>query len=332
MLKVTLKDVAKEAGVSEMTASRAFREHSDVADKTRERIIYVANNMGYVPNRVASILASKSSTIIPIVVPSLRNRVFLDIVSAAQEVISKAGYQMMLINSEYSQKKETEAVLAVLAWKPAALILTGTAHSEQTFKLIEKADFPVIEIMEIIDNPVDICVGFSHQDAGKDMGKYLTKKGYKSLAFCGCQMKQDIRGMMRYEGFKQEVIKTGLKEPVLINKEEKYIDLVEDGKLEQLALECLKYDCVYCNNDDTAIGLLLTLQRMGKRIPEDIAIAGFNNLEMGQLTSPSLTSSNSPRTEIGTLAAKLALDKIKGIEIESKINDLGCKLVTRNSA
>ena len=93
--------------------------------------------MGYVLNRIASMLASKTSTITPIIVPSLRNRVFLDIVAAAQEVISAEGYEMMLINTEYSQIKEIEAVKAVLAWKPAALILSGTSHLEATLKFLD---------------------------------------------------------------------------------------------------------------------------------------------------------------------------------------------------
>lgn len=329
---VTLKDVAIAVGVSEMTVSRAFRQHSDVADKTRARIVEMANKMGYVPNRIASMLASKTSTIIPIIVPSLRNRVFLDIVAAAQEVISADGYQMMLINTEYSQIKETEAVKAVLAWKPAALILSGTNHLEATLKLVENENFPIIEIMEISDQPIDICVGFSHHNAGMEMGRYLVSKGYESFAFYGCQIEHDTRGKQRFEGFRSEVLKAGLPEPNLNDINTKFVDLVDNNLLEELALKCLKYDCIYCNNDDLAIGILLTLQRLGKNVPEDLAIAGFNNLEMGQLTNPGLTTSSSPRSEIGTLAAQFALDKIKGVELESKINDLGCRLVPRGSA
>lgn len=329
---VTLKDVAIAVGVSEMTVSRAFRQHSDVADKTRARIVEMANEMGYVPNRIASMLASKTSTIIPIIVPSLRNRVFLDIVAAAQEVISADGYQMMLINTEYSQIKETEAVKAVLAWKPAALILSGTNHLEATLKLVENENFPIIEIMEISDQPIDICVGFSHHNAGREMGRYLVSKGYESFAFYGCQIEHDTRGKQRFEGFRSEVLKAGLPEPNLNDINTKFVDLVDNNLLEELALKCLEYDCIYCNNDDLAIGILLTLQRLGKNVPEDLAIAGFNNLEMGQLTNPGLTTSSSPRSEIGTLAAQFALDKIKGVELESKINDLGCRLVPRGSA
>lgn len=332
MSAITLKDLATAVGVSEMTASRAFREHSDVAVKTRARIVKAAAEMGYVPNRIASMLASKSSTIIPIIVPSLRNRVFLDVVAAAQDVISAEGYQMMLINTEYSQQKEAEAVNAVLAWKPAALILSGTHHCEATLNLVRHVDFPVIEIMEISDTPIDICVGFSHRNAGRDMGKYLVDQGYQSFAFYGCQMDQDIRGLQRYQGFRSKVIEAGLTEPKLVDIDTKFVDLVEKNLLEAIALDCLNYDCIYCNNDDLAIGILLTLQRLGKSVPEDLAIAGFNNLEMGQLTSPGLTTSSSPRSEIGTLAAQFALDKIKGIKLESKINDLGCRLVSRGSA
>lgn len=193
MKKVTLKIVAQAAGISEMTASRALRGHRDVSDKTRKLVTETAKQMGYIPNRVASMLASKSSKIIPMIVPSLRNTVFLDIISSAQQVISENGYQMMLLNTDYSLEKEAEIVAQLLAWSPAAMILAGVNHLDETLQLLKNVDFPVIEVMDFSENSIDICVGFSHTLVGREMGNYLVGKGYRSFAYCCSMLHKDIR-------------------------------------------------------------------------------------------------------------------------------------------
>ncbi len=332
MNKVTLKDIAAEVGVSEMTASRAMRKHSDVSQKTQERVMQAAKELGYIPNKVASMLASRTSQIIPMIVPSLRNSVFLDVIAAAQELINAKGYQMMLLNTQYSVDKETDAVEALMAWSPAALILSGVNHSEATSNLLAEVNFPVIEIMDTDDKAIDICVGFSHHMAGKAMGEYLLKQGYRSFAFCGSRLEEDIRGKKRYEGFRTAIINAGLEAPNMINLTARFGDLVESNAFEEIIAKIWNLDCIYFANDDLAVGVLLTCQRMGLNVPKDLAVAGFNDLHTGMLIQPRLTTSRSPRREIGAIAARCALDRIEGKELDQKKIELECKLVARESA
>lgn len=331
MQKVTLKIVAKAAGVSEMTASRALRGHRDVSDKTRELVTETAAQLGYIPNRAASMLASKSSKIIPMIVPSLRNTVFLETISSAQEVISENGYHMMLFNTDYSLEKEAEAVAQILAWSPAALILPGVNHSETTLNLLKEADFPIIEVMDIADTAIDICVGFSHTKVGREMGNYLLSKGYRSFGFACSMLHRDIRGKKRYEGFKSAIVEAGLPDPKIIDIEQRVPDMVDTELLEKFAEQCRSFDCIYFHNDTLASAMLLTLNRLGIKVPEDIAIAGFNNLITGRLTSPRLTTTHSPRRKIGKIAAETALKIINGQKLELKKIDLGCKLIEGKS-
>ena len=331
MKKVTLKIVAQAAGVSEMTASRALRGHRDVSEKTRDLVRETAKKMGYIPNRVASMLASKSSKIIPMIVPSLRNTVFLDIVSSAQQVISENGYQMMLLNTNFSLEKEAEIVAQLLAWSPAAMILPGVNHTDETLHLLKNVDFPVIEVMDISENPIDICVGFSHTLVGREMGNYLMGKGYRSFAFCCSMLHKDIRAKKRYEGFKSIIIESGLPAPKIIDIEKLVPDMVDGILLKQLVNQISEFDCLYCHNDDLASAILLTFQQVGIKIPEQIALAGFNDLTPGRFTSPRLTTTHSPRRRIGRKAAQLAFQCIEGRKLDTKTIDLGTRLIEGES-
>ncbi len=332
MKKVTLKNVAQVAGVSEMTVSRALRGRRDVSDKTRERVTETARQMGYIPNRVASMLASKSSKIIPMIVPSLRNTVFLDVISSAQQIISENGYQMMLLNTDYSLEKEAEIVAQLLAWSPAAMILPGVNHLNETLQLLENVDFPVIEVMDFSENSIDICVGFSHTLVGREMGKYLVEKGYSSFAFCCSMFHKDIRGKKRFEGFKSVIIESGLPVPEIIDIEQRVPDMMYGTLLKQLVSRVNKFDCLYFHNDDLASAMLLTFQQLGIQVPEQIALAGFNDLALGRFTSPRLTTTQSPRRKIGKTAAELALQSINKTKLDTKRIDLGTRLIEGESA
>lgn len=335
MKKVTLKDIANAAGVSEMTASRALRNQNDVAKKTVERVKEAAERLGYLPNQAASMLASRVSKIIPLIVPSLNNTVFLDVIDGAQDVINSAGYQMMLGNLKYSMESETQTLTSLMSWSPAAVIVAGTEHADTTYKLLSNAQCPVIEIMDLTDSPIDICVGFSQVDAGREMGEYLLKQGYRRIAYVGNQLEKDKRAMKRYSGLEQAIHQSGLndvEDALQISIPDHYGSKAGARILEVIVNEHPDIDCIYFSNDDLAVGALLNAARLGISVPGQIAIAGFNGLETGQIMTPRLTTSLTPRYEIGQRAAQIALDCIAGNKPETAIVDLGCSLVRGDSA
>lgn len=335
MKKVTLKDIANAAGVSEMTASRALRNKGDVAKKTVERVKDSAQQLGYLPNQAASMLASRVSSIIPMIVPSLNNTVFLDVIDGAQGVIHSAGYQMMLGNLKYSMEKETETVKSLMSWSPAAIIIAGTEHTDSTVQVLANAHCPVIEIMDLTDSPIDTCVGFSQFDAGRDMGKYLLGQGYKRIAYIGNQLEKDNRGMKRHAGLLHAIKESGLQDiddVFLLSIPDSYGPKAGARVLEEIIRERPQIDCIYFSNDDLAVGALMAAAQLGIAVPNRIAIAGFNGLEVGQISTPRLTTSLTPRKEIGAQAAQIALDSIKGSKPISKVLDLGCALLPGESA
>ena len=335
MKKVTLKDIAIAAGVSEMTASRALRNKGDVANKTVERVKEAAQQLGYVPNQAASMLASRVSSIIPMILPSLNNTVFLDVIDGAQGIIHSAGYQMMLGNLNYSLEKETETVMSLMSWSPAAILVAGTEHTDSTLKVLCNAHCPVIEIMDLTDSPIDTCVGFSHFDAGREMGEYLLGKGYKRIAFIGNQLEKDKRAMKRHAGLLNAIEQSGLQDidnVFLLSISDDYGSKAGARVLEDIVREQPQIDCIYFSNDDLAVGALMTAARLGIDVPGQVAIAGFNGLEIGQISSPRLTTSLTPRKEIGEQAAQIALDRINGSKPLYNSLDLGCTLLPGESA
>ncbi|WP_198663039.1 LacI family DNA-binding transcriptional regulator [Cohaesibacter intestini] len=331
MARVTLSDVAKAAGVSKMTASRALREHSDVAAGTRNKVRKIAAEMGYIPNQMASMLSAKSVPIIPMIIPSISNNVYADIVAHAQPVLHGAGYQMMLINTDYSLEREEQAIEALMAWSPSALIVSGIEHTDRARGLLQRAGVPIVEMMDLPDSPIDLSVGFDHVKAGNEMANYLLNRGYQRFCFCGCQLQMDKRAYKRFEGFRNVLLAKGAEEPMLIDID-KNDDILSDADFDRLISVDPAPDCIYFSNDNLAVSALLMGAKRGLSVPDDLAIAGFNDISIGRQTMPQLTTTQSPLGRIGELAARYALDAIAEKKISPRSLDLGFKLLPRESA
>ena len=331
MPRVTLLDVAKAAGVSKMTASRALREHSDVAAETREKVRKLAAELGYVPNQMASMLSAKSSFIVPMIIPSISNSVFADIVAHAQPLLLEAGYQMLLFNTDYSLDREEKAIAALMAWSPAAIILSGVDHTAQSRHQLKKAGIPVIEMMDLAEDPIDLAVGFDHVQAGADMARYLIGRGYKRFAFCGSQLDMDTRAYKRFAGFRDMLEANGLSQPFLVNIDDHEGILTEDD-FQGLLNTVEGFDCIYFSNDDLAVSALLFCSRLGISVPDQLAIAGFNDIPLGRQITPRLTTTRTPRGLIGEKVAQYALDAIKDKEGIPRVLDLKSELLPRESA
>ena len=179
--------------------------------------------------------------------------------------------------------------------------------------------------------PIDMNVGISHYDAGKTMGKYLISKGYKRIGFVGAQM--DFRSQRRMSGFLSALAEVGFDSTryVLTTPEPSTVKL--GGQLiSDMLMEHPDVDAVFCNNDDIAYGAIYECQRRHLRIPEQIAIAGFNDLDASSCINPSLTTIKTPLYEIGETAAQLLIKRLKNQPIKETRIDLGVKLQQRDSA
>ena len=167
-------------------------------------------------NHVAGALASAGSNVIPVIVPSLSNTVFVEVVAGIQEIAQKTGYQLMLGNTDYDLDQECALVSTFLGWSPPGLIIAGMKHLERTHTLLKRYGKPVVEVMEYGAHPIDMNVGLSHYQAGEAMAKHLIERGYKQIVFVGCQLTADYRAWQRYKGMDRVLAKAGEAEEILM--------------------------------------------------------------------------------------------------------------------
>ncbi len=328
--RVTLDDVARAVGVSTITASRAFRQPGKVSEEVRERIHKAAGELGYVPNRAASTLASARSMNVAVLVPSLGNNVFVDTVSGVEKVLRPKGYQMLLGINHYSSEEEEALVRTYLAFDPDGILLTGLNYRESTRRLLDNAKIPVVHMMELSDRDGVYSVGFSHVAAAMAITEHLIHRGYKRIAFVAAQL--DARTLARHRGYRDRLLTEGLydSQRELLVPDSSSVAL-GGVLLERILQQSPDTDAVFFCNDDLAQGALFECLRRDIKVPEQLAVAGFNNLETSACTVPSLTTVATPRYEIGMQAANMLISLIEGRAPPRSSVDLGFELKARQS-
>ncbi|WP_323785054.1 LacI family DNA-binding transcriptional regulator [Thalassovita sp.] len=306
--KVLLKDVALLAGVSDMTASRALRGASDVSGATKQKVEEAALSLDYVPNRIAGALASQRVNLVGVVVPSLSSQVFPTVLSGISDRLNGSPLKPVIGVSGYDLDEEEAVIREMLSWRPSGLIVAGLEHTDAARRMMMAADCPVIEIMDVDGDPVAHCVGISHIEAGRAMAREIVKRGYRRIGIVSTRATRDFRAHKRMDGFQAELSDLGL-EP-----EDSVFHIgassVETGR--QLTGEILNrspgLDCLYFSSDLMTIGAYMHCLAEGLSVPGDIALAGFNDLEMLQGLPLQLATADAHRFEIGQKAAAIVLD------------------------
>lgn len=327
----TLQDVAARAGVSPMTASRALRGVGRVDPALVERVREAAAALQYVPDPAARALASARSASVVVLVPSLANTVFVDLLEAVHEVLAPEGYQVLIGNTHYSRDEEEQLLRNYLAHRPSGMLVTGFERNEAARRLIEASGVPCVYLMELTTAPGVHCVGLSQLDAGRAVTEHLLARGRQRIGFVAAQL--DARTMQRAEGYRRALQAAGRYDAALelLSPARSSIRLGASLFKDFLARHP-DADAIFFCNDDLAQGALLEALRQGIRIPEQIMIAGFNDLEGSDCSVPRLTTVRTPRAEIGRRAAAMLLQLMRGGRIGQSAVDVGFELVVRESA
>ena len=318
--RLALTHIAREVGVTSMTVSRYLRAPDLVAQSTGMKIQVVLDRLGYVPSRVPDILSNASSKAIGVLVPSLSNQVFSAVIQGIESVTEPAGYQIMLAHYGYDKEVEERRIASLISYQVDGFILSECDHTDKTLRMLECVGVPVIEVMDTSAEPIDMSVGLDHQLAGETMVRRIVDAGRKNIVFFAARM--DMRVRQRLKGYEKVMAERGCK-PVVFSTPE-HSSFTKGAELVAQALAAdPTIDGIFCCNDDLAIGAMMECQRRFIAIPEQIAIAGFNALDIGKSISPKLASIDTPRFEIGQKAAEVLLEKLKGVEREQRIYDLG---------
>lgn len=319
----TLQDIADRVGVTKMTVSRCLRDPAKVSAQTAAKIEQAIEELGYIPNKAPDMLSHAKSHAIGILVPSLTNQVFSDVIRGIESITEGAGYQSMLAHYGYSQEVEEQRIASLLAYHVDGLILSESAHSPRTLRMLETAGIPVIEMMDLTQNPIGQCVGFDNQKAAFDMTTAMINKGYQKIVYLGARL--DVRTKLKLKGYSKALLAHGLTPQSVMTDAASSFSL--GAKLLRQTLEQYpETDGVFCTNDDLAAGVVFECQRQGIEIPNQMAVAGFHGHDVGQAMVPKLASVITPRFEIGEKAATELLARLERQPIKQTQHDLGFKV------
>lgn len=329
--KTTLSEVAVAANVSPITVSRALRSPEKVSAEARERITRAIADLGYVPDPAARALASGRTDVVGVLIPSVSNNVFSDVLHGIYDGIADSTLSVQLGTTGYSPLAEERLIRVFLSQRPSGLIVAGHEQSPAARRLLAEANCPVVQIMEIGPQPIDLAVGLSHFDGARAATAHLLDRGYRAPAFLGAQM--DPRSQRRLAGFREGIRLAGRDGPnrVVTTPEPSSVSL-GCRLLADLLARHPEADAVLCNNDDLALGVLFEAMRRNLPVPDRLGICGFNDLEMMAAAQPPLSSIATDRHGMGRMAVHLIRQRHGGTgPARGHALDLGFALRARES-
>jgi len=331
MKRVTLDDVASLVNVSPITVSRALRRPEAVSAPLRARIQAAVKKLGYVPNIAASRLASGRTHLAGVVVPTLYNVIFAEYLLALHEVLNPAGFQISVLNSHYSEIDEEAAVRALIGQRVEGIVVAGVEHTRLTRRLLAKSRIPVIETLELAEEPLGLNIGLSQEDAAGAAVSHLIETGRRRIAFFAGEL--DNRALARLDGFRRAMAAAGLEAEATVTQISQSSSIHLGSTLFAKHLEeGGPAEGIFCIDDNLALGAMQACRKSGLQVPQDVAIVGFHDLEFAACLSPSLSSVKTRRYETGRLAAERLVEALKGGKTFARERiDLGFTLAPRES-
>jgi len=312
---LTLRDVSEASGVSEMTVSRVLRNRGDVSEATRDRVLEAARRLGYVPNKIAGALASQRVNLVAVIVPSLSNLVFPEVLSGISEELEDTGLQPVFGVTNYSAEKEEAVLYEMLSWRPSGVIVAGLEHSPNARAMLENSGIPIVEIMDVDGEAIDSVVGISHKRAGLEMARAIVKAGYRRIGFLGTKMPADHRARKRLEGFEAGLSEAGIE----LADREFYSGGSALLKGREMTEAILKrspdLDFLYYSNDMIGAGGLLYCLEAGIDVPGKVGLAGFNGVDLLDGLPRRLATMDACRREIGRRAAEIIAGHSHSLQI-----------------
>lgn len=310
MAPVRLKDIARDLGVSVVTVSKVLRDHPDIGEATKERVLKRVKELQYHPNLMARGLVTGKTSLVALVIPDLKHSFFAEVAIAVSGSLRRAGYSMLIAwNAEDSELQMSEIEHLLSLGIDAMIIATSGGDDMPSFQLLESRGIPYVLLDRQIDGIKAPFVGMDDRLAGFMATEHLIENGCKRIAhICGPSMSP---GHNRLEGYKEALRKAGL--PV---REQYIVTPTESGPMsfghgfeatQRLLQVSPKIDGIFCFNDPLAIGAIEAIQAKGLRIPEDIAIIGCGNHQLGASLRLPLSTIDQDTKALGEKSAKAVL-------------------------
>lgn len=297
----TLDDVAREAGVSTATVSRCLNEKPKVSARTRERVLKTIDQLGYTPNFYARAMAAKRSYTIGAIIPTMENAIFARGLQAFQETLHASGYNLLVSSSAYCPELEEEQIRALVARGIDGLLLIGCERQQDIYRFLERRNIPTMLAWTSVSGHAS--VGFDNCTAMRMLADHVLSLGHTRIAVISGNVQGNDRAEGRLRGIRQSAAAHGLDPDRLPVLETAYE--IENGAaaFETLMQADPKPTVVMCGNDVLAAGAISRARKMGLRVPQDVSITGFDDIELAGILHPPLTTVHVPHREMGRIAA-----------------------------
>jgi len=326
----TLQDVAKLAGVSLGSASRALSVPDQVKPRTLAQVKRAVEQLGYLGNGAARALASRRTYTIGAVYPTMYNQAFVESLHTLQQTLWEFNYQLVLAIHEYNPEREYEVLRAIVERGVDGVVLVATSHAENVFDLVRLRRLPLVVTWQADDPRYGECVGFDNRKAIHDITVEVLARGHRDIAvICGYR-EQNERARQRFQGTVDAMREAGLEMRPDWVVESPFSIEGGRGAVRQLCTQARRPTAIICHTDLQAIGALHECGVLGIRVPEEISITGMDDIELAALTQPALTTLKVPTKKIGVLAARLIVSMIESKPFNENVA-LECPVVIRES-
>jgi len=306
---VKITDVAALAGVAPMTVSRVINTPDRVSPATAAKVKAAIEQLGYVPNLIAGGLSSRRSRMVAAVVPTIAHPMFAGVIQTFSDSMRLAGYEVMLSLSGYGEHDKEALLRALLGRRPDALLIAGAAHTPGAVQMITEAHIPVVEIWDVSSRPIDMLVGFDHEDVGKDVARFFLAKGHTRFATISAD---DPRAVQRTQTFADAVRAAGA--TVIGEAIVKAPSTIMAGRhaLAGMLTDLTGPTALFCSSDLLAFGAITEARKAGIAIPEQLSVCGFGNFELSSASEPAFTTVTVEGAQAGQTAAGFVLQRLTG--------------------
>lgn len=329
--KVRVTDVARLAGCAPATVSRALNSPATVSPEKRARIESAMKQLGYVRNHAARALRSQRSHMVGILIPTLDYAIYASLVGAATRRLSSAGISALVATFNFDLETELKEARLLIERGAEALILIGQKHDPALYSLLDQHDVCFVNTYTLDPSGTNPSVGFDNMAAAAAITRHLVHLGHRNICVISGPTRDNDRTTSRLTGIRQELIRHGIElGPERVLECSYSIASGREACAALLARTQPRPTALICGNDVLALGALAECRERGLRIPEDISVVGFDNLELSRHSNPPLTTVDVPTERMGDAAAAYLLDRLDRKEVAPQ-NSVEVQLILRQT-
>ncbi|MEW9670967.1 catabolite control protein A [Ammoniphilus sp. 3BR4] len=330
-MPITIYDVAREAGVSMATVSRVVNGNPNVKPTTRKKVLGAIERLGYRPNAVARGLASKKTTTVGVVIPDIASAFFAELARGIDDIASMYKYNIILCDSDQRLEKEVHLINTLLEKQVDGIVFMGREISDEHLQVFNTSSVPVVLAGTKESSEEHPSVNIDHRQAGYDATMRLIQGGHQRIAMVTGPFQDPLAGVERFEGYRQALTDSGIsfRQDYVISGKLSY----EAGLEAAQAFMSLEEPptAIFSASDETAVGVIHGMQDMGKSVPQDMEVIGFDNIRLSEMVRPKLTTVVQPMYDLGAVAMRLLTKFMNNEKVDNHIVVLPHRIEERQS-